>query len=1032
LFPQARDWFRLVASARFDVDSTGRLVPDYGSLIHRRIRRADNAGRALLPRFPPTFDGPIGVGDYDHPEVGIDMVSLEARPVRVSVEDGVIVYADAYVDTDVFYKATPTHVDEYFLLRSTAAPTTFRFRVETRHGVAAVRQSGNSLEVHDARGGAWLRAAAPIAVDRSKRKVFGTVQLEGDVVTLSVDTSTLEPPILVDPDWKSTGDMAYGRFYHRALDLGGGRILATGGCSAGICSGDLRLASCPTVLTFAEVLDLESRTWSVVGETVVPRYLHAAESLPDGRVLVAGGCMDSGCAEPTAEVELYDPAAGGFTSTAALAEARAGSGSAHLDDGRILIAGGCTLSGCSPLTELYDPASGHFASGALSLQARGRATTTKLADGRILMAGGCATIGCESVLASAEVYDPKTDRWAVAGPMSTARAGHAAAPLPDGRVIVAGGCADIGCATVLASSEFFDPSTDTFTPGPPLGSARFGALALPLPNGGALFSEGCEGHSICDLSNEVFTLATQTFALTVPAVTARAFHDLLYVPERSSVVAVGGCQPTTCSWWNETWDVSDLVDAGAPIDAGAPVDAGEADSAAPDAAPPGDAEPPGDAAPLGDAEPPGDAAPPDGEALDAEAPRGCTLPARTLAAGWDHTLEIDRAGSLWGWGQNSEGELGTGNKDATGAPVAVTTGTTFTQVAGGARHSCAIRDDETLWCWGANYEGQLGLGDLASRTRPEQVGSDADWIGIVSGGLHTCGLRADASIWCWGANAVGQLGRDGGPNQTVPVPVLADGPWEQLSATARHTCAVRWDNSLWCWGDNSDGQLGTGDTDVRLTPVPVAPEVSWSRVATGALHTCALDQTANLWCWGANMNGQLGTGDTTPRLLPAKLGSDTTWTRVDGGFEHTCGIRAGALYCWGDGARGQLGLGASETMASPTRVGTGSDWSDVATGAAHTCGLARGTISCWGDSTWGQVTGAVGTPQTTPVTTCGSPEPTVPETGTPATHSRAYPQCGCRVGHSHATVWLPFWLVLCVLIARRGAHRAGANPARAS
>jgi hypothetical protein len=86
-------------------------------------------------------------------------------------------------------------------------------------------------------------------------------------------------------------------------------------------------------------------------------------------------------------------------------------------------------------------------------------TATLLADGKVLIAGGVQWLPTSSftqtVLASAELYDPERGTFTSTADMATPRAGHGAVLLPDGRVLIVGGGS--------TSMELYDPSTRTFT-----------------------------------------------------------------------------------------------------------------------------------------------------------------------------------------------------------------------------------------------------------------------------------------------------------------------------------------------------------------------------------------------------------------------------------------------------------------------------------------------------------------------------------------------------------------------------------------
>ncbi len=80
------------------------------------------------------------------------------------------------------------------------------------------------------------------------------------------------------------------------------------------------------------------------------------------------------------------------------------------------------------------------------------------------------------------------------------------------------------------------------------------------------------------------------------------------------------------------------------------------------------------------------------------------------------------------------------------------------QIAGGNSQTLLIKSDGTLWAWGNNSNGQLGLGDTTDRHSPVQVGTDNNWVSIAAGFSHTIALKSNGTLWSWGFNFHGQLG----------------------------------------------------------------------------------------------------------------------------------------------------------------------------------------------------------------------------------------------------------------------------------
>lgn len=103
-------------------------------------------------------------------------------------------------------------------------------------------------------------------------------------------------------------------------------------------------------------------------------------------------------------------------------------------------------------------------------------------------------------------------------------------------------------------------------------------------------------------------------------------------------------------------------------------------------------------------------------------------------------------GTVWAWGLNVENELGSGIVvDISNAPVPVSSLTGITAISEGDLHCLALRNDGTVWTWGYNQYGELGSSDNAILSSvPVQVKDLTDVIAIAGGdehGLALVGLR---------------------------------------------------------------------------------------------------------------------------------------------------------------------------------------------------------------------------------------------------------------------------------------------------
>ncbi len=267
------------------------------------------------------------------------------------------------------------------------------------------------------------------------------------------------------------------RDLHTATLLVNGKVLFTGGET-----GWTGTPPFPIVTRSAEVYDPATGPFQPTGDMATERESHTATLLNDGRVLVAGGARLQGTSwETLQKAEIYDPASGTFLPTGDMVKPRIFHTATLLSNGKVLATGG--YSG-GVTAELYDPVTGSFAPTGNMSVARSFHTATLLANGKVLLVGG----------ATAELYDPLTGLFTSVGPVRTARNTHTATLLPNGTVLIAGGAGGESWAPTTATAEIFDPATASFLPAGSMGNGRLWHTATLLPDGSVLIIGGAASN----------------------------------------------------------------------------------------------------------------------------------------------------------------------------------------------------------------------------------------------------------------------------------------------------------------------------------------------------------------------------------------------------------------------------------------------------------------------------------------------------------------------------------------------------------
>jgi hypothetical protein len=329
------------------------------------------------------------------------------------------------------------------------------------------------------------------------------------------------------------------------------------------CSESTGGAGDPEPLTRGAVITLggETPTRSAIWYDLATRSFHtfdAGSAIPPGgrslsfglpsaptSLLFLGGYASAshrdprfGDSEPSANGVVLDPETG-ESEPVVMSEARVRHAVTPMAGNLALVTGGFNAGGGAiQSAEIFDLATRTFTPLDYMLVGRGGHAAAMLPDGRVLITGGWVPDGGgphtpASETSDTEIYDPELGTFLPNGDMSGGtRFNHSAVALDDGRVLLLGG-------DDRFTAEVFDPTAGTFTRVGDMSIVHgVGHAAVKLQDGRVLVLGGAKGDGIPSAVAEVFDPATDSFTRIEDMTTPRRHHFAVLLP--NGEVLIGG------------------------------------------------------------------------------------------------------------------------------------------------------------------------------------------------------------------------------------------------------------------------------------------------------------------------------------------------------------------------------------------------------------------------------------------------------------------------------------------------------------
>ena len=217
-------------------------------------------------------------------------------------------------------------------------------------------------------------------------------------------------------------------------------------------------------------------------------------------------------------------------------------------------------------------------------------------------------------------------------------------------------------------------------------------------------------------------------------------------------------------------------------------------------------------------------------------------------------------------------------------------GTTYPKVVAGYNNFIALKSNGSVYGWGYNGYGQLGTNDYVSKDEPTKMFQTVqnidgektqeeveNIIDIAAGYYHTLVLKEDGTVWATGLNSYGQLGNGNKTSQATLTKVKGPngvGYLQNVVAIAAGeltSYALMENGEVYSWGYNSYGQFGVNNTSASNYPVKMKKVSNIIQISAGEDFLLMLDADGSVWGVGANGDGQLGLNNTSSMYLPQQM-----------------------------------------------------------------------------------------------------------------------------------------------------------------
>ncbi len=360
----------------------------------------------------------------------------------------------------------------------------------------------------------------------------------------------------------------------------------------------------------------------------------------------------------------------------------------------------------------------------------------------------------------------------------------------------------------------------------------------------------------------------------------------------------------------------------------------------------------------------------------------------SIYAGDNYAFGIDLGGNLYSWGANDAGQLGNGNNTPVNVPTVAGEGRSWKQISANinSKTVAGITTGGQLFTWGDNKNGELGTGvDWRKQQADENARVQREIEAVKAQDEQRKKSLIDSCV----AQKVTEASNRPEPTPTqtpeptstpTPTGAATPRPTPTPTPTATATQAPEVDPQQFvpeCTSQVESTFQATDTSNIKpatITEPALKPAVSspeqvgtnrYNTVSVGSMNVYAVDVNSNLLAWGSDANGQTGLNledENTRTQVPVQILQNVNTVAAGDRFGFAV-QKDSTLYGWGLNTNGSLlaDPASQPKLLTPTRKGNG--YSDVVAGGTTVYGIKGNTVFSWGDNSKGQLGTASKDPQ---------------------------------------------------------------------